>query len=136
MNDKELHGKVTSAMYTLIKSKGFASPVDVLMAVGVLSKADYENWRNGRVDYLERVCKINLKKLSAINRTIRDYAKTHNLKSSWTDYRKWGKGVNVRLRFSRSGDERIERSYATHYVSREKADEAAARKSEKKIDNE
>ena len=43
MNDKELKGKVHSAMYTLIKDKGFATPVDVLMAVGVLSKADYEN---------------------------------------------------------------------------------------------
>lgn len=117
MNDRELHSKVNSAMYKLIKNKGFAAPVDVLMEIGVLSKADYENWRFGRADYLERVCKINLKKLSTINRTIRAYAKQHNLKSSWTDYRKWGKGQNIRLRFSKSGDENIERQYATHYIN-------------------
>jgi hypothetical protein len=128
MNDKELIGKVHSAVYSLTGSKGYAAPVDVLMAIGVLSKADYENWRNGRVDYLERVCKVNLKKLSAINREIRAYAKHQNLKASWTDYRKWGKGENIRLHFSKSGDERIERLYATHYVSQAKVEAAKAKK--------
>lgn len=123
-------------MYTLIRDKGGAAPVDVLMAVGVLSKADYENWRFGRVDYLERVCKINLRKLSVINLEIRVYAQKHNLKPSWTDYRKWDKGKNIRLRFSKSGDEQIERLYATHYVSQAKTDEAARRKARKKTDNE
>jgi hypothetical protein len=89
-----------------------------------LSKADHENWRNGRVDCLERVCKINLKKLSTISREIRAYAKHQNLKALWTDYRKWGKGVNIRLRFSKSGDEQIERFYATHHVGQAKIDEA------------
>jgi len=43
MNDKELHNKVTSSMYTLIKEKGNASPVEVLMDIGVLTKENYEN---------------------------------------------------------------------------------------------
>jgi hypothetical protein len=118
MNNKELHDKVHSAMYTLIKEKRFAAPVDVLMAIGVLAKADYESWRVGNVDYLERVCKISLQKLSTINHEIRAYAEQHNLKPSWTDYRKWGKGEKIRLRFSKSGAEQIEQFYATHYVSR------------------
>ncbi len=117
MNEKELCDKVNSAMYMLIKDKGVAAPVEVLMIVGVLSKADYENWRFGKIDYLERVCKINLKKLSVINRIIRNYAQMHHLKSSWTSYRKWGKGGNIHLRFSKRGDENIERQYATHYTS-------------------
>ena len=131
MNDKEIHDKVNSAMYTLVKGKGFAAPVDVLLEIGVLSKADYENWQFGRTSYLERVCKINLKKLSAINRKIRVYAQQHNLKPSWTDYRKWGKGGNIRLQFSKSGNEQIERLYATHYISQIMIDEAANRKEQK-----
>lgn len=119
-NDKALQTKVYSAMCATIKQKGYAAPVDVLMAIGELSKADYENWRNDRVDYLERVCKVNLRKLSFINHEIRVYANKHNLKPSWTDYRKWGKGDNRRLRFSKSGDEQIERLYATHYASKDK----------------
>ena len=132
-NDKQLQVKVHSAMYTLIRDKGVASPVEVLIAIGALSKDDYERWRRGQVDYLERVCKMNLRKLSFVAREIRAYAKKHNLKPSWTDYRRWkskpGKDApNIRLRFSKSGDEGIERQYATHYVGAQKISEAKARR--------
>jgi len=118
-------------MRTLIKENGFASPAEVLIAVGVLSKKDYENWRFGRVPYLEKVCKINLSKLSTINHEIRAYATRANLKASWTAYMKWGnkKGQRkARLQFSKSGDEKIERFYATHYVSASAAQQAKERK--------
>jgi hypothetical protein len=130
MNDGELIAKVNSAMYTLVKSKGYAAPVDILIEIGVLSKADYENWRFGKTDYLERVCKVNLKKLSSINEAIRSYATKQALKPSWTDYRKWGKGENRDLRFSKSGDENIERSYATHYIGKKAVDETAVGKTQ------
>ena len=47
--DKQLQVKVHSAMYTLIKEKGVASPTEVLIAIGALSKGDYERWRRGQV---------------------------------------------------------------------------------------
>ena len=131
MNENEMRSKVHSAMYSLVRDKGFATPVDVLIQVGVLSKNDYENWRRGCVDYLERICKVNLKKLSSINKEIRAYAEKNGLKPSWTDYRRWGKCENARLRFSKSGDEQIERLYATHYVGQRKIEESADRKSRK-----
>jgi hypothetical protein len=133
MNNAELTKKVHSAMYTLIKEKGVASPVEVLMAVGVVSKEDYEKWRFGKTDYLERVCKVNLNKLSSINHEIRAYARKHDLKPSWTFYKQWGnnkkgsKGNAVKLRFSKSGDENIEKQYATHYVAPKAAEEAQER---------
>ena len=121
-NDKELQVKVHSAMYTLIRDKGIASPVDVLIAIGALSKDDYEKWRYGKVDFLERVCNFNLRKLSLVSHEIRAYARKYDLKPSWTLYKKWGltkKGIKdntIKLRFSKSGDEYIEKMYATHYV--------------------
>ena len=115
-------------MYSLVKEKGVASPAEVLMAIGVLSKGDYENWRFGRVSYLERVCRINLNKLATVNHEIRVFARKNNLKPSWSDYRKWGKGHSIRLRFSKNGGEQIERLYATHYVSQGKAQEAGERR--------
>ena len=127
MNNKELHDKVHSALYSLIKSKGVAAPVDVLMAIGVLSKEKYEDWRCGRIPYLERVCQINLSKLSTINHEVRVFARKNDFKASWSDYRKWGKGNRIRLRFSKSGGEQIERLYATHYVSQEKVEDAKER---------
>lgn len=124
MNDKELTGKVHSAVYHQCRSRGFAAPVDVLMDVGYLSKQDYENWRYGRVDYLERVCKANLSKLSLVMREMRSYAAKAGLKPSFCYYKRWGtKKKNgqgrkpvILLRFSKSGDPEIERRYATHFV--------------------
>lgn len=136
MNNKELHDKVHSAMYMLIKEKGVASPVEVLMMLGILSKEGYENWRFGRIPYLERVCKINLSKLSTINHEIRVFARKNNLKASWNDYRKWGKGNPIPLRFSKSGGESIERLYATHYVNQAKVKEAQERRAFQKCKDE
>ena len=142
MNDKELHDKAHAAMYKIMKDTGIVSPVEVLMAMGILSKADYENWRFGKVPYLERVCKINLRKLSKINHKIRVFAKKNNLKPSWTFYKKWGnnkkgnEGSAIKLRFSKSGDEGIERQYATHYISLRTLEEAKESRQAKKNDEE
>ena len=120
MNNGEIIGKVHNSMYQQIKNNGMATPVQVLMDLGCLSKADYENWRFGRVDYLERVCKVNLHKLSFIMKHVRAYARKNNLKPSWTFYKQWGrkgKKPAVKLRFSKYNDEGVERGYATHYIS-------------------
>ena len=124
VNNVELAAKVRSAVYLQCRKRGFAAPVDVLMEVGYLSKQDYENWRYGRVDYLERVCKANLSKLSLVMREMRSYAAKAGLKPSFCYYKRWGtkkkKGQGrkpvIPLRFSKSGDAEIERRYATHFV--------------------
>lgn len=122
MNDKELIGKVHASVYRQCKSRGYAAPVDVLIDVGVLTKEKYEDWRFGRVPYLEMVCNINLRKLSFIMGQIRSYAAKNRYKPSYTYYKQWGvkkkQGARktVPLRFSKSGNPEIERAYATHYV--------------------
>jgi hypothetical protein len=120
VNNADIYNRVKAAMSSLICEKGVAAPVDVLMELGVLSKEDYENWRFGRVPYLEEVCQVNLSKLSAIAREMRAYARERDLKESWTAYHKWGKGRSVRLRFSKSGTDNVERGYATHLVDLER----------------
>lgn len=96
--------------------KGYVSPVDLLIKLGYLSLESYENWRFGRVPYLEKVCKVNLSRLSFIIKKLRTYAASKNLEPRWTAYKKFGKGKKIILRFSKSGAEHIEKSYATHYV--------------------
>ena len=125
MNNKELIGKVHSSMYHQLKNRGYATVVDVLTDLKILSKENYELWRNGKVVYLEKVCNINLKKLATILHEMRAYAKKGNLKPSYTVYKQWavkkksgqGKKSLIKLRFSKSGSEDIEKWYATHYVS-------------------
>ena len=90
MNDKELIGKVHSSVYHQCQQRGYAAPVDVLMEIGVLPKQKYEDWRFGRVDYLERVCTVNLRKLSFIMHQMRVYAQKTGLKPSFCYYKQWG----------------------------------------------
>ena len=120
MDNKNIVGQIHNSMYTQLQKAGYATPVQVLIDLNVLSKTNYEKWRFGKIDYLERVCKINLSKLSAIMKEIRAYAKKNNLKSSFTFYNQWGnkkiRGTR-KLRFSKNGKEEIEIAYATHYVS-------------------
>ena len=136
MNDKELIGKVHSSVYHQCQARGYATPVDVLMDVGVLSKQNYENWRFGRVPYLEKVCTVNLKKLSSIMHQIRVYAGKAGYKPSFCYYKRWGvkkksgqgRKPVIPLRFSKSGDEGIERWYATHYIDSERIKQIKASK--------
>ncbi len=118
MNDEELTAKVNSAMYKQCRNRGYAAPVDVLLDIGVLTKQKYEDWRFGKITYLESVCNVNLRKLSLLMHRIRVYAKQNNLKPSFCYYKRWGmkKKSAIPLRFSKSGNADIERWYATHWV--------------------
>jgi len=102
-------------MYRQCKSRGVATPADVLMDTGVLDKKKHDDWRHGRVPYLEAVCTVNLHKLSEIMKVVRAYAATNGLKPSFTDYRQVG-SKDRKLRFSKSGNPAIEKAYSTHYV--------------------
>ena len=136
MTDAELTGTVHSSMYHQCKKRGYATPVDVLMDIGVLPKKQYEAWRNGKIGYLESVCTVNLRKLSFIMRQIRLYAQKQHLKPSFCYYKQWGvqkkngKGHKpvIQLRFSKSGKPEIEREYATHYVDTERTAQLKAEK--------
>lgn len=125
MTESELIGKVHSAVYHQCQQRGYAAPVDVLMDIGVLPKQKYEEWRYGKILYLEKVCTCNLKKLSFIMSQMRKYAAQSGLKPSFCYYKQWGtKKKNngqgckpvVPLRFSKSGNVGIEKAYATHFV--------------------
>ena len=125
MNTQGLIKKVNAAMSCQCDKRGYAAPVDILMDIGALSRRDYEKWRHGQVDYLERVCTMNLSKLSSVLRQIRVYAEGAKLKPSYTCYKQWGRKkrngqgktpVRV-LRFSKSGNVNVERAYATHYLN-------------------
>ena len=89
MNNEELVRRVKASMQKQCGERGYTAPVDVLIDIGLLTKANYERWRRGQVDYLERLCSGTLNKLTLV------------------------------LRFSKSGRPEIERWYATHFVDTE-----------------
>jgi len=127
LTEHELIGMVHSSIYHHCQEKGYAAPVDVLMDIGVLSKQKYEDWRFGRISYLEQACTCNLKQLSFIIKQMRIYAKKSGLKPSFCYYKQWGaKKKNgqghktvIPLAFSKSRNPEIERAYATHFVDKQ-----------------
>lgn len=129
MNNIDLVEKVKSLVRITLQEKGFVSPVDILLQLGYLSAKDYDNWRFGRIEYLERACQANLSKLTLINKTIRKYSDELNLKSSLAVYKQFGKGAGQHLRFSKSGDKAIEENYATHYMDSKRLIELKVEKS-------
>jgi hypothetical protein len=64
----------------------------------------------------ERVIAGNLTRLSRLLRILRFHVHDLNLKPSLTVYMRFGKGPKQRLRFTKSGDAKLEEAYATHFV--------------------
>ncbi len=120
MNRDELVSSMNRVTTELLREKGYASFVDVLMRMGKLTKEDHDAWRMRRIPYLERAIRLNLSQLSLLLRTLRQNAVKGKLKPSKTAYVSWGKGPKQPLRFSKTGHPRIEEGYATHFVKRER----------------
>ena len=109
---KDMPTKVHDSMYRQCQKRGYAAPVDVLMDIGVLDKTRYDDWRAGRIPYLEAACTANLHKLSEMMKEMRSFAAHNGWKPSVSSCKHKGKP----LRFSRTGNPGAEEAYATHYV--------------------
>ena len=128
MNNIELEKNIKRLVHSYRYIKGYVCSVDILIGLDYLSKKDYEDWRFGRVEYLEKVCKLNLSKLTFINMIIQKHANELKLEKSWTGYNQYGKGVKKKLRFSKTGKNDIEDIYATHYVDKTRIEELRNKK--------
>ncbi len=117
MNRIELRKKMRAAAGQMLRIKGYVSAVDVLLAMGRLSKEDYERWRFRRVPHLENVLPGSLNQHAFFCRELRAYAHELKLKPSRTAYTSWGKGPRQPLRFSKYGEPHVEELFSTHYVS-------------------
>lgn len=111
-----LFPRIERAVATVLKTNKVVTPIDVLVGMQLLTRTDVEDWRYGRVAYLERVINCNLIRLSRLLRILRFHAHDLNLVPSTTDYRRHGKGPKHRLRFTKTGNPRVEAAYATHFV--------------------
>ncbi len=114
--DDPLYPKITRAVATILAKGKVVTPVDVLIGMDLLAPEKLEDWRRGRVPYLEKVIHGNLTRLSRLLRILRFHAHDLHLVPSVTAYMRWGKGPKHLLRFTRTGDARIEEAYSRHFV--------------------
>ncbi len=115
---RSLEERVARAAEAALAARKVVTPIDVLMDVGWLHQSAVDQWRQGRVDFLEDAISANLKKLSTALRLLRRWAERRGLKPSETAYVSATRDRRP-LRFSKSGGAAIERAYRTHWLSPE-----------------
>lgn len=126
-----LEDRVVRAAEAALAEEKFVTAIDVLEGLGWLPRVRVDEWRQGRIDYLERVVMVNLRKLSAAMRLFRRWARRCGLIPSETSYVARTRDRRS-LRFSASGDPEIERAYRTHWVSPELSEQKRERLAERR----
>lgn len=114
-NQAKIRREIAAVGRAVVARNGYVSPIDALLATGWLRPEKVEDWRRGRVPYLERVVVASLPKISTAMRIFRSWVESEGLRPSETVYVSWTRDRH-RLRFSKSGDPNIERAYCTHWL--------------------
>ena len=114
----DLERRVVRAAEAVLAERRVISAVDVLVGMRWLTPAALARWQQGRVEDLESVVQVDLHKLSAAMAILRRWAREQGLRPSETAYLARTRDRRP-LRFSRSGDDGIERAYRTHWVAPE-----------------
>jgi hypothetical protein len=79
-NRKNLANRVTAAAEAALAAQHYVSSLDILMGIGWLDANSAKRWRQGQVDYLERVVQANLSRISEAMHLFRSWAVAHDLK--------------------------------------------------------
>ncbi len=112
--DDPLYPRIARAVDRLLARGKVVAPVDVLVGMNLLAPERLEDWRRGRVPYLEKVIDCNLTRLSRFLGILRFHAHDLRLMPSITVYARWGAGPKQRLRFTKTADPKLEEAYARH----------------------
>lgn len=109
---------IQKAVHDILQSSFVVAPVDVLQRTSRITKKQIEDWRFGRIDYLERIISGKLSQLSRFLRILEKHCLSMGLKPSQTVYTCHGKkGTRPKLRFTKSEDRNLELAYSRHYIS-------------------
>ena len=114
----KLEQRVVRAAEAALAQRRFVTAIDVLVGLGWLEPRRVDEWRQGRVPYLEAVVIASLGKISTAMKAFRGWAAARGLNPSETPYVARTRDRR-RLWFSKSGDPAIEQAYRTHWVSPE-----------------
>jgi len=114
--DDPLYPRIAGAFDQILARGKVVAPVDVLIGMHLLAPERLEDWRRGRVPYLEKVINCNLTRLTRLLRILRFHAHDLKLVPSITVYTRWSKGPTQRLRFTKNANPELEEAYMRHFV--------------------
>jgi len=110
------YARIVKATEDLLREKGFVAPTELFIRMELLSRESVEDWRRGRIPYLERAIQCNLSKAGRILRILRMHAHDLDLKPAPTVYKRSTSGPRTLLQFSKTGDRAVEDAYARHFL--------------------
>jgi hypothetical protein len=124
-----LERRVAAAAEAMLTRSKSVSPLDVLAQVGWLPWNLIDDWRRGRVDYLERVAAVQPDRLATGLEHLRRWAAREGLEPNEIAYVAATRDRRP-LRFTAGGDQAAERAWRTHWTRPDLS--AAARERETK----
>ena len=117
MNQSQIEKRVTQAAESALHHQHYVSCLDILLGLGWLQLSHVQDWKKGKIPYLEQVIQVNLNKISYAMKCFRSWAHVKGLKPSETVYLARTKGPEKELQFSKNGVSTIEKAYRTHFIS-------------------
>ncbi len=114
--DTSLYPRIERAVSAIFQKGEAFAPIDVLVCVGLLVPVRFDDWRRGKLPFLEQVIDGNLTCLSRLQRIVWFHAHELQLMPAITIYLCGGKGSRRRRRATKSGDPNREEGYARHFV--------------------
>jgi hypothetical protein len=109
------YSRIVKATEGLLRERGFVAPIELFIRMELLSWESSEDWRRGRIPYLERAIQCNLSKASRILRILRMHAHDLDLIPVLTLYKRWTRGRRTLLQFSKTGHRSVEDAYGRHF---------------------
>jgi ribosomal protein L35 len=111
-NKDKYYPKVVNAVGKILETRNEVSPIDIFLTMGMLEKKKLEIWKNGQVQYLEQILHGSLSKLNRVLRILRFHAHDLNLSPKIAQYKRG----NRILRFTKTGNTKLEEAYCRHFV--------------------
>jgi hypothetical protein len=116
-NRVQIEQRVLQAAEQILAHQQYVSAIDILIHMKLFQPVHVQDWKKGRIPFLERVIQGNLSKITHTMKCFRSWANKKGLKPSQTEYLARTSGPKRKLQFSKSGDPQIEAAYRTHYIS-------------------
>jgi len=114
---ESIEQRVISTAEAFLKSQSYVTPIEVLMGIGFLQYAHVNDWRKGKIPYVEDKIQANQNKINEAMTCFQKWGQQKRLASAQAAQFLRTKGPRTELQFSESGAPNVEEFYKTYYIS-------------------
>ncbi len=109
--------RVIQAAEAALHQQNYVSSIDVFIGMGLLQPIHVEDWRKGKIPYLEKEIQGNASKINSTLECFHKWASEKSLKPTKIAYLIRARASTKTARYSINNDPSIEDIYRTHYIS-------------------